>query len=152
MDNKSVEAAFRASRWFKRGWTLQELIAPLSVEFFSKERQRLGDRTSLEKLIHDVTDIPIQILQGGPLSDVSVQQRRAWMQGRETTEPEDMAYSLIGIFDISMEFRYGEGKDKALERLEDAIERGKPTILFLPVNTNQLCSRRHAIPRAICPK
>jgi hypothetical protein len=41
----------------------------------------------------------------------------AWMVGRQTTQEEDMAYSLIGIFGVSMEFRYGEGKERALKRL-----------------------------------
>ena len=46
------EPVLRASRWFTRGWTLQELLAPTSVEFFSKDGMRLGDRSSLEQLIH----------------------------------------------------------------------------------------------------
>ncbi len=123
--DKSVEASFRASRWFQRGWTLQELIAAPSVEFFSKEGKRLGSKRSLEKLIHNITRIPVEALQGNPLDDFSVQQRMAWMQGRETTEPEDMAYSLIGIFNVLMDFRYGEGMDKAVRRLGEAIERGR---------------------------
>jgi hypothetical protein len=128
IDNKpegSLDTSFRERRWFKRGWTLQELIAPPLVELFSKEGERLGDKTSLEKLIHDITGIPIQVLQGDPLDKFSVQQRKAWMKGRQTREPEDMAYSLVGIFDVSMEFRYGEGMNKALTRLEEAIERGR---------------------------
>src|ERR1700761_785401 len=55
-----VERAFQGSRWFTRGWTLQELIAPKSVEFFSLEGQKLGDKISLEDQIHDITGIPVQ--------------------------------------------------------------------------------------------
>ena len=55
------EDAFRKSRWFTQGWTLQELIAPASVEFFSKERKRLGDRMSLEQEICGTTDLPIEV-------------------------------------------------------------------------------------------
>ena len=55
--------AFRQSRWFTRGWTLQELLAPRSVEFFSREGQKLGDRKSLELQIHDITGIPVQALR-----------------------------------------------------------------------------------------
>jgi hypothetical protein len=78
-DKSSWEPAFRASRWFTRGWTLQELIAPKSVEFFSKEGVRLGDRKSLEQHIHDVTGIPRRALQGQGtlLSDFSVSDRMA---------------------------------------------------------------------------
>jgi hypothetical protein len=118
------EASFRKSRWFTRGWTLQELIAPISVEFFSSERQRLGDKDSLELLIHEITSIPVLALQGDSLEDFSLEERKAWMVGRQTLQEEDLAYSLIGIFSVSMEFRYGEGKEKALNRLQDEIEKG----------------------------
>lgn len=69
------EAAFRDSRWFTRGWTLQELIAPAVVEFFSRERKLLSDKQSHEKLIHNITKIPIQVLRGGPFSDFSIAER-----------------------------------------------------------------------------
>ena len=62
------ESAFRKSRWFTRGWTLQELIAPASVEFFSREGIRLGDKKPLEQQLHKITGIPIKVLQGTPLS------------------------------------------------------------------------------------
>ena len=35
--NEDWESTFRKSAWFRRGWTLQELIAPASVDFFCKE-------------------------------------------------------------------------------------------------------------------
>jgi hypothetical protein len=111
------EASFRKSRWFTRGWTLQELLAPASIDFFSLERQRLGDKASLKQQIHEITRIPFTALRGNPLNEFSVSERKAWMVGRQTTEEEDMAYSLIGIFNVSMEFRYGEGKKRALDRL-----------------------------------
>ncbi len=57
------ESAFRESRWFKRGWTLQELLAPRSVEFFSRDRKRLGDKRTLERQIHEVTKIAIPALR-----------------------------------------------------------------------------------------
>ena len=69
------EAAFRDSKWFTRGWTLQELIAPAVVEFFSKEGKRLGDKASLEKPIHEITGIPIEALQG-TFSHFSIAERR----------------------------------------------------------------------------
>jgi hypothetical protein len=118
------DASFRKSRWFTRGWTLQELIAPASIEFFSSEYQRLGDKDSLEQQVHEITGIPVEALRGDPLDDFSIQDRRAWMTGRQTTHEEDMAYSLIGIFDVSMEFRYGEGKERALSRLQEEMDKG----------------------------
>jgi hypothetical protein len=65
------ESDFRKSRWFSRGWTLQELLAPASVEFFSQERKRLGDKSSLIELIYGITNIPYSALQGDPLSKFS---------------------------------------------------------------------------------
>ena len=62
------ESAFRRSRWFTRGWTLQELLAPDSVEFFSQEGKRLGDKRALERQIHEITGIPVTALRGTPLS------------------------------------------------------------------------------------
>lgn len=73
--NSNWEMAFRRCRWFTRGWTLQELIALATVEFFSKEGERLGDKKCLEKEIHDITEIPFRALQGYPLSDFSVDER-----------------------------------------------------------------------------
>jgi hypothetical protein len=115
------EASFRASRWFTRGWTLQELIAPASVEFFSVQHLRLGDKQSLEPQIHEITHIPMDALQGQPLDNFSVAERKSWTIGRETTEEEDAAYCLLGIFGVSMLFNYGEGKENALGRLEREV-------------------------------
>ncbi|KAK3364026.1 HET-R [Lasiosphaeria hispida] len=112
---------FQKCRWLTRGWTLQELIAPASVEFFSKEGERLGDKRSLEKEIHDSTGIPLRALQGNPLSDFSVDQRMAWIEKRETCYEEDKVYALFGIFDVHIPVVYGEGKLKALRRLRDKI-------------------------------
>jgi len=61
------EAAFRESRWFTRGWTLQELIVPTSVEFFSQDGDRLGSKNSLEQEVHEITKIAIEALRGRPL-------------------------------------------------------------------------------------
>lgn len=120
-DKNTWEETFRHSRWFKRGWTLQELIAPVTVEFFSKEGKRLGDKSSLEQLIHEITDIPIQALRGNPFSNFSISERRRWAAQRQTTEPEDIVYCLLGLCEVSMPPLYGEGKENALKRLEMTI-------------------------------
>ncbi|CZR51333.1 related to kinesin light chain 1 [Phialocephala subalpina] len=115
------EAAFRDSKWFTRGWTLQELIAPATVEFFSQEGKRLGDKNSLEKLIHKITSIPIQALQGNPFSHFSIAERREWAVQRRTTEEEDIVYCLLGLCEVSMPPIYGEGKEAALKRLQMTV-------------------------------
>ncbi|KIX06114.1 uncharacterized protein Z518_04088 [Rhinocladiella mackenziei CBS 650.93] len=119
---RTWESAFRKSRWFTRGWTLQELLAPKSVEFFSREGERLGNKNTLERLIHETTQIPVVALHGTPLSNFSVDERMRWTVNRNTKRKEDKAYCLMGIFDVSMPLLYGEG-EKAFLRLKDEIDR-----------------------------
>ena len=117
------ETAFRASKWFTRGWTLQELLAPRSVEFFSQEGQLLGDKESLEQYLHEITGISALALQGAPLSQFSVDERLSWAESRQTTREEDSAYSLLGIFKIYMPLIYGEGREIAFMRLRKEIDK-----------------------------
>jgi Heterokaryon incompatibility protein (HET) len=118
-----MESSFRKSRWFTRGWTLQELVAPASVEFFSKEGEQLGNKRSLERHVHEVTGIPVKALRGNSLSDFSVPERMSWAENRETTRKEDKAYSLLGIFDVYMPLIYGEGRENAFQRLREKIDK-----------------------------
>jgi hypothetical protein len=119
---RSWEQAFRGSRWFTRGWTLQELLAPRSVEFFSQQGQRLGDKSSLRQIIHEVTGIPLSALGDTPLSQFSINERFSWMEHRQTTVEEDKVYSLIGIFGVSMPPLYNEGLVSAFKRLREEID------------------------------
>jgi hypothetical protein len=116
------EPAFRESKWFTRGWTLQELLAPTSVEFFSRYNKRLGDKRSLEQNIHEITGIPISALRGASLSQFEVDERLSWAENRQTTRGEDKAYSLLGMFGIYLPLIYGEGKDHAFKRLKKEIQ------------------------------
>jgi len=118
---KEWESVFKKSEWFARGWTLQELIAPKSVQFFSQEGILLGSKTSLEQQIHQTTGIALEALQGEPLAQFSVYDRLSWAMRRKTTIEEDAAYCLLGIFDIHMPLLYGEGRQKALDRLQREI-------------------------------
>lgn len=115
------EASFHASRWFTRGWTLQELLAPRSVEFFSQDGQRLGDKRSLEEYINRVTGIAIPALRRNDLAQFSIKERFQWAKTRDTKREEDWAYCLQGIFGVSMPIIYGEGKSQAVSRLEKEI-------------------------------
>jgi len=117
------DSAFRECLWFTRGWTLQELLAPRVVEFFSSEWRRLGDRMSLRSQIHEVTTIPYQVLEGASLSEYSVDERFRWRQQRHTKLVEDAAYSLSGIFDVDIAPIYGEGTEQAFRRLHDKIRK-----------------------------
>jgi hypothetical protein len=117
-----LEQAFSNSRWFTRGWTLQELLAPRSVEFFSHDGKRLGDKGSLELQIHDITGIAVEALQGH-LSQFSDDERRLWAAKRMTTIEEDQVYCLLGIFNVYLPLIYGEGKAHAFRRLQDEINK-----------------------------
>jgi hypothetical protein len=112
---------FQTSRWFTRGWTLQELLAPRVVLFFSRDGRLLGDKSSLEQHIHDVTSISISALRGASLDSFSVEERMSWARSRTTKREEDSAYSMLGIFGVSMVPIYGEEKAAALRRLQREI-------------------------------
>ncbi|KAI1676385.1 WD40 repeat [Pyrenophora tritici-repentis] len=117
------ELALRSSRWFTRGWTLQELLAPSTVEFFSQEWKKLGDKTSLKLLIQKITGIPHEALDGAPLSQFSVDERLRWKGERQTKHEEDAWYSLLGIFDVEIAPAYSEGAANAFKRLKDEIDK-----------------------------
>jgi hypothetical protein len=108
------------SRWFTRGWTLQELIAPQNVEFYSRDWWKLATKDDLCVILARITGIDQDILRGADLADVSVAKRMSWASHRETTRTEDMAYCLFGIFDVNLPLIYGEGA-KAFRRLQEAI-------------------------------
>jgi hypothetical protein len=116
------EAAFRSSRWFTRGWTLQELLAPNIVEFFSQEWEWLGDKILLTPLISKITGIPHQALQG-TVSQFDIENRLRWIGERKTKLKENMAYSLSGICDVDIVPVYGEGEEEAFRRLHDKIRK-----------------------------
>ncbi|CAI9635548.1 unnamed protein product [Alternaria burnsii] len=120
--HRKRKPVIRKSRWFTRGWTLQELIAPASVEFFSKDGERLGDKESLKLTLHEITGIAVQALEGIPMTSFTVDERMQWAQGRNTKREEDAAYSLLGIFDVQMPLLYGEGRQKAIDRLRKEVK------------------------------
>jgi hypothetical protein len=88
------QSAFRISRWFTRGWTLQELLAPSCVEFFSREERLLGDKKTLHELIHEITDIPIAALQGTLLARFSVNERLLWAAKRNTKKEDKVSTEM----------------------------------------------------------
>jgi hypothetical protein len=116
-------ANMKHSRWFTRGWTLQELIAPTRLVFLDGAWTDLGTRTDLAAQLAHWTDIPVDVLTGAQDVDaVSVAQRMSWASGRQTARIEDQAYCLMGLFDINMPLIYGEGS-KAFLRLQEEIIR-----------------------------
>ena len=126
------EPAFRNSRWFTRGWTLQELIAPKSVRFYSEEEELLGDKKILEQQIQEITGVPVTALSGRPLTQFSIEERLGWAAKRKTKRKEDQAYCLLGLFNIFIPLIYGEG-DHAFIRLKEEINKrsGKNTAVTM---------------------
>ena len=121
------EKQFRQSPWFTRGWTLQELIAPTLLYFLDRQWNLIGEKTELAAEISAITDIgkPFFNLSQGrrtPLHQTSIATKMSWASRRKTSRPEDMAYCLLGIFDINMPLLYGEGM-KAFMRLQLEIIR-----------------------------
>ncbi|KAK1719316.1 heterokaryon incompatibility protein-domain-containing protein [Colletotrichum acutatum] len=125
MDDLSSSATFLESladsRWFIRGWTLQELLAPKVVTFYNASWQLLGSKETLSTLLSSITGIDEAILIGkAPLLKIPVATRMSWASKRQTTRIEDSAYCLLGIFGINMPLLYGEG-EKAFARLQSEI-------------------------------
>ncbi|KAF2671436.1 HET-domain-containing protein [Microthyrium microscopicum] len=110
------------SRWFRRGWTLQELIAPREVHFYSRNWILLGSKSELVDEIHDITKISKDVLRTGTLEIAHVATKMSWAANRQTSRVEDRAYSLMGIFGVYMPLLYGEGSN-AFIRLQQEILR-----------------------------
>jgi ankyrin repeat protein len=122
-DNAQVKetiSQFFKSRWFTRGWTLQELIAPETVIFLDQDWHEIGTKLSLQEKISTITGIPADFLLGHNLKYASVAQRMSWASKRETSRKEDIAYCLMGIFRVNMPMLYGEG-ERAFIRLQEEI-------------------------------
>ncbi|RSL43821.1 hypothetical protein CEP53_011523 [Fusarium sp. AF-6] len=112
---------FQKSKWFTRGWTLQELIAPTEVVFMSAEWNEFGTKRSLAQEISKVTNIDENLfLFPERLNSFCAAQKLSWAATRETTRIEDQAYSLMGLFNVNMPLLYGEG-NKAFFRLQMEI-------------------------------
>lgn len=134
-------STFRKSRWFRRGWTLQEILAPKKLRFYGivalsgafsvqaapdgnevHDWRLLGTKGNMSTTISSITGIPREYLLGiVQLHDASVAQRMSWAAHRETKRKEDLAYCLLGIFNITMPMIYGEGCDRAFFRLQEQI-------------------------------
>lgn len=121
---RNLGSEFRKSRWFKGGWTLQELLAPQSLHFYSSDWRRLGTKGEMCAIVETITRISRQFLLSiAELRDASVAQRMSWAAQRVTTRKEDLAYCLLGIFGVTMSMIYGEGGDQAFFRLQEQIMR-----------------------------
>lgn len=104
-----------------RGWTLQELLAPQSVEFYDANWEELGTKVTLSTAIVASTGIVPDVLAGAPLAGFNIANRMSWAARRTTTRAEDKSYCLLGIFAVSMPLLYGKGEERAFLRLQEEI-------------------------------
>ena len=119
--NNSYYLALMQTLWVTRGWTLQELLAPRHMRFYSVNWVTLGTKASLSPLLRRMTSIDEDILsQRQPIESASIAKRMSWAARRKTTRPEDIAYCLMGIFSVNMPMLYGEG-NRAFLRLQEEI-------------------------------
>ncbi|KAF6815723.1 HET domain-containing protein [Colletotrichum sojae] len=117
------QETFGACRWFSRGWTLQELIAPDHVEFFNSRWEWFSRKDECLEILSDVTGISLSVLESSfNLYQTPIAVKMSWAASRQTKRIEDRAYSLLGIFDINMPMVYGEGH-KSFRRLQEEIAR-----------------------------
>ena len=126
---------FGSSRWFTRGWTLQELLAPRELYFYDKRWINLGSKHSLCKVVALATNIPEICLW--VFDHVSVAAIMSWASKRQTSRIEDIAYCLMGLFDVNMPLLYGEGS-KAFTRLQHEIVKNKDDESIFTWNDNSL--------------
>lgn len=131
-DPAAPDSSFRRSRWFKRGWTLQELIVPSRSIFLTRDWRKIGTKAILANIVESVTKIDIDILlHKRQLHTVSVAARMAWAAGRETTRVEDEAYCLMGVFGVRFPVIYGEGSQAFIRLQEEIMRRIPDQSLFL---------------------
>ncbi len=120
-------------RWFTRGWTLQELIAPKEVRFYDRGWNCRGTKETLQDSISSITAIKTHVLLGkhlNRLGSIPVAERMSWASRRETTRQEDMAYCLLGIFGVNMALIYGEGANAFTRLQEEIIKRTNDLSIF----------------------
>ena len=109
---QTMMGSFLKSEWFRRGWTLQELLAPARMMFLDYKWSPIGNKQSLSTKIAKATHIAKDHLFD--FSTASIAQKMSWASERRTTRAEDEAYSLLGLFGVHMPLLYGEGKNAFL--------------------------------------
>ena len=121
----------KGSVWFTRGWTLQELLAPKKVEFFNSKFLKIGSRQDLKSHVTKITGIAADCLVGErSIDDASLAERMSWAARRRTTREEDVAYSLLGVFGVSMPLLYGEGMRSFMRLQAEIILRSDDESIF----------------------
>ncbi|RMY13029.1 hypothetical protein D0868_02241 [Hortaea werneckii] len=113
--------AFSRAKWWSRGWTLQELLAPRNIVFMDQHWQQIARLPELVVTVSTISKVDVGVLlKTAPLQSRCIAERLSWASKRSTTREEDTAYALLGIFDANMPLLYGEGS-RAFKRLQEII-------------------------------
>jgi hypothetical protein len=137
-DPSLKNSSFRKSAWFTRGWTLQELLAPMTVVFFNCDWIEIGTKSSLYNTIASVTGIrPLAAFQ-----KACIAQKMSWLSRRSTTWVEDMAYCMMGLFGITMPPLYGEGQHAFVRLQLEILKRSDDESIFAWKSNIKLKNRR----------
>ncbi|KAF2723755.1 HET-domain-containing protein, partial [Polychaeton citri CBS 116435] len=124
------DAALEKSRWFTRGWTLQELLAPRQLQFFDSRWRPIGDLSNLSRTVSTITGIHEDALtHRRSLSSFSAAQKFSWAATRQTKELEDRAYSLLGLCGVSLQLNYGERKEAFVRLQKEILLTGDQSVL-----------------------
>ena len=121
---------FAASRWFTRGWTLQELLAPSSVIFYLNDWTVYGTKNSLRSEVSTITHIPKEAIKGEAMTRFNIGKRISWVSRRQTTRPEDLSYCLLGILNVNMPLLYGEGTRAFMRLQEEVLKSSTDSTIF----------------------
>ncbi|KAG1723392.1 heterokaryon incompatibility protein-domain-containing protein [Suillus lakei] len=125
----SKSGALAKSAWNTRGWTVPEFLAPKVIRFYQQDWTPYLDdhspnhKESVEIMdeLEDATGIDARALVGFQPGMRDAREKLQWASTRVTTVPEDIAYSLFGIFGIQQPILYGENSQNALGRLLEEI-------------------------------
>lgn len=145
-DVTKTNGEFAGCKWFTRGWTLQELLAPTDIVFYSENWVKIGDKAALHRPLSVITGIDEGILRGSKsLESASVAKRMSWAAYRKTTRPEDVAYCLMGIFGVNMPMLYGEGPKAFLRLQEEIMKQSDDQSLFAWANLDSSAETYHGL-------
>ncbi|KAI1083401.1 HET-domain-containing protein [Whalleya microplaca] len=127
--DSSKPETLSACRWFTRGWTLQEFIAPSRLKFYDRDWNFYDTKIALREELSEITGVDPRIFSNeepyhnleAVLKNLPVCQKMSWAAKREVKHEEDIAYCLLGLFGVNMPLLYGEGGEKAFLRLQEEI-------------------------------
>ncbi|KAI9463129.1 hypothetical protein HD554DRAFT_1987261, partial [Boletus coccyginus] len=126
--------------WFRRGWPLLELLAPIRIKFYGAGWEPLNERcpkaendkadTNFLDALSKASGISVGDLRSFLPGTNRVREKLSWASRRETTKPEDTAYSLVSIFVSRMEIEPGECEKAFLRLMLHVIPKSRECDVF----------------------